>query len=646
MRRLAAIVLVAAVTSFVVGGAACTDLEGLAGGSEGARPGVDDAGRDNPCAKDLDADHDNCGACGTVCGGMEHCLAGRCAPGCPDHVVYVSSGGNDDASGCTTTTPKRTIGAAIALLKTLSAEKHEVHVCRGQYDETVRLDHRASILGAYECSTWRRSAGYGAPSFDSVNETVVRGTASSPPLEISKVDGVIVDGLTLRGGDNAAAPSVGALVKDGARATLSNVKAFGAGGTPANSPGSVGVMVDGNAFAEVTRSVVEGGTGPLASAGGYGSAGIFLASKAGGVHVADSRVNGGSGKVSGGTGSVGILALGASLASTIERSSVDGGLGHTTVGSATYGIGFFSGAGAADVSILDSVVDGGAGGCASTCNVTGVSVNAAGNVRVTGNRIYGGEGKPDLAEKISFFGLRLTDFANADVQNNSIFTGNAGGRLSGGAEAVSLTRGGAALVANNTLALGSSPTTPGSLVVATSKTATVANNLLLNAFTTTPGAAVELDACTGQTYAIQNNAWVGFQQGAELLAVKRVVTMTCTRASDTTVDALETSARAAFGAANVGGNRRLSDACTADSQCTPSATCTTGPKCIPLVLTAWEPSTAGDLFGAGWRLGSATPCTITKGGLPLPGLLATDAFGNARTDPRSMGAHEHDGACQ
>ncbi|MDB4939233.1 MAG: hypothetical protein JWP87_6205 [Labilithrix sp.] len=639
--------IAAVLASVTMGAVACVGLDGLAGGNgDGAvKPPLDDAGREDPCEKSLDDDHDNCGACGTVCGGMEHCLGGKCAPGCPDHVVYVSADGNDNASGCTTKTPKRTVGAALALLKTLSAQKHEVHVCRGQYDEAVALDYPTSILGAYECSTWKRSTSYGAPTFDGVNESVIRGTPTSPPLTASSIEGIAVDGLTLRAADATSARLPAVVVQKNAKLKLTNTKALAGGGNANDSPGSVGLLVDTGAFADIASAIIDGGAATNKTTGGYGSAGIFITAKGGGVHVADARILGGGGIVTSGTGSIGILALGGTLPSTVERSNVNGGTGHTGVGSASYGTGFFGAA--TDVTVVDSIVTGGASGCTNGCAVTGLAVSTAGKVTIRGNRITGGEAKSDMFGDISFTGLHLTDYLSADVQNNSVFSGNTKAAFSSGAAALELTRGaGNALVANNTLAVGPSKSGAGSVVIATSKTATFVNNLFLYGTAGTTGAAVALDACAGRTYALNANAWVGFPAGTPLLQISTgTMGASCTSASDATVDALQVSATVKLGQGTSAGNTRLVEVCADDTHCIANAACSTASSCIGTVLTAWDKTTAGDLLGAGWTLKAGVACAISLGGTTVPGLATSDGYGVMRTSPFSMGANEHDTAC-
>ena len=57
-----------------------------------------------------------------------------------------------------------------------------------------------------------------------------------------------------------------------------------------------------------------------------------------------------------------------------------------------------------------------------------------------------------------------------------------------------------------------------------------------------------------------------------------------------------------------------------------------------------DPATVAD---NDWRLtGGTTPCLVSQGGLDLTGIVDTDIDGNPRTPPYSMGAYEHDGACQ
>lgn len=637
------------VTSAIV--VACTTTDGLSSGSSG-KPGPDvDAGDGGGCTAQLDLDHDNCGSCGNKCGDVQHCLAGKCAPGCPDHAVYVSADGNDNASGCSTTTPKRTIGAAIALLKTLGAQKHEVRVCRGTYDESVVLDYVASMSGGYECNTWKRSSGYGYPTFDSVNETIVTGTATTPAITVVGVQGVVIDGFTFRAKDGSTVRSAGAVSKDGAKPRFSNDKIAGGGGDIPASPASAGLVLDTGGSVEVSKCAIDGGRAKNTTAGGYGSAGIFLANAAGNAHVAESSVAGGAGIVAGGTGSVGILGLGGSLGGGgVERSTVSGGGGRTGVGSASYGIGFFTSS-AVDVDVVSSSVHGGNGKCSGACSVNGIAVRTGGKTRIHGNRIHGGEVDPDLVDDIGFSGLRVSDYATADIQNNAVFSGNSTNvTFSSGATTLAIdSANGAAIVANNTLVVGPTATNKGSVIIAKSKNATIANNLLLDAGSNPSDRAVALDACQSRTYALHGNAWGGFADGTPLLRADTTAPGGgCTNdgINATTGDGIAAAAGGSFGGANVTGNVRVASTCGIDARCVPIAACTGSSACTGAMISGgWDLSTAAKLIDNGWKLPSTVSCAIAKGGVQVTGLLEIDAFSTPRTAPRSIGAHESD-SCQ
>ena len=630
---------------------ACTSLDGLSGGAS-PEPRARDGGSSGDSAAcgggDLSRDHANCGACGNVCGAMEHCLAGSCAPGCPDHAVYVSADGNDNNGGCTTDAPKRTIGAALALLKTLAAEAHEVRVCRGSYSESVVLDYPASLAGGYECTTWKRSAGYGSPTFDGVNETVVTGGADAaiPPLTVSKVTGVVVDGITFRAKDTSGPTrSRGALVS-AAKVTFSSTKITAGGGEITGSPASVGLLVEQASDVTFDRSIAEGGSGRN-TGGGYGSAGIFLASREANIRVTESRIDGGSGRVASGSGSVGLYVSEGKL-TNVERSTISGGKGRTEIGSATYGLLYFASGAGADIDIIGNAITGGSGSCPS-CATTGVAVSTKGRVRVHGNRISGGDIDPDVAGEMSFDGLRLTDFANADIQNNFVFSGNATSKFtSGDVTAITLERGATALVANNTIGLGPTSTNKGTAVQTNTPDVTFVDNVFFHAGTTF-ASAVGVDACSGsRSYRLRNNLWFGFRDASPIVSVDAIENGACTKARTvaTRADTLASVLGPTLGAGGIQGNLRVAGACGTDTKCTAVSACTSGPACLPTLLAGWDAASAGGLFEEGWKLRDGVACTIAKGGATIAGLSPTDLYGATRTDPRSLGAHEQDGACQ
>jgi hypothetical protein len=428
---------------------ACSDLGGLAGGDETTpgRPG----------------DTDGKG------GNADACTGDQCLPE-PASVVYVAEGGNDTNDGKAPARPKKTIGGAIALLKTTSSPSFEIHVCRGTYRESVVLDYSTSIKGGYECSTWKRAAG---------NETIVEATAGSPALTVKGVTGVSVDGLTLRASDAGATRSMGVLVGAGASVKLTDDRISGGAGTAKLSPASAGVYVESGGIVEIEKSFIEGGSATN-EGGGYGSAGAAIAigeeHETSSLKIVESEIRGGGGAVASGTGSIGILALYGTV-SSIEKNVIDGGTGKSGAGTASAGA-IVSTTG--DLAFIGNRINGGNGSCTGDCSVLGASLSPDGKVTVHGNRIVAGEVSTP-GNDARFVGLGVNDSPTADIQNNQIFTGNTKHAITSYAGALD-TRGlGTAIIGQNTLILGNDLAGTGTALTLDAKQGTVANNLFLGA---------------------------------------------------------------------------------------------------------------------------------------------------------------------
>jgi hypothetical protein len=132
----------------------------------------------------------------------------------------------------------------------------------------------------------------------------------------------------------------------------------------------------------------------------------------------------------------------------------------------------------------------------------------------------------------------------------------------------------------------------------------------------------------------RNNAWAGFAEAKPILAIDKTnatQTYLCTTAAATatTAAAAESALTTAYPGITVAGNQRLASAVSVAS-----------------LLGAWTEANASDLLGSGWKLSESAPCAIVKGSGDVGGLASIDLFGAARTDPRSLGASESDGACQ
>ncbi len=142
-------------------------------------------------------------------------------------IVYVSTNsGNDSNSGLSPSLAKKTI--ASALLVAAGVPSTEVHVCQGAYPESaLGLNEDVSLLGGYDCSTWRRRLTYGFPTFDAVNQTTIQNgdvSAQSATLLVgTKLSlATVIDGFTIQGGTSTTGPVGAVLIQGGGAPTISN----------------------------------------------------------------------------------------------------------------------------------------------------------------------------------------------------------------------------------------------------------------------------------------------------------------------------------------------------------------------------------------------------------------------------------------
>jgi hypothetical protein len=258
--------------ALVVSGAACED-----GGGVSKNPLGQDGSVDSSASEADDASDGAASADALVFDGDAADYDGPTGP-----VVYVSATTGNDATndGLSPSRPKKTIVAGLSAAK--AAHSIEVHVCRGTYNEYgLNLNAALSLKGAYDCTTWTRTAAYGYPSFDRVNETVIESGNSSMPAALlvsgTVPSSVVVDGFTIRGGSAGTGdPTIGIAVQDGASPVLSNNDIHGGAGTQSADAGtdagtvaygSVGVLLTGTGTPNVHDDAISGGSSPSSSIG-------------------------------------------------------------------------------------------------------------------------------------------------------------------------------------------------------------------------------------------------------------------------------------------------------------------------------------------------------------------------------------------
>jgi hypothetical protein len=566
------------------------------------------------------------GAGGASSGGSQTSSAGG-GPPCP--ILHVSPDGDDVDSGCDAAAPKRTIQAAISAARSDALEGAVIRVCAGTYAGPVVLDHPVGLEGGYDCESWGRPPGYGFPEFPEATKTEITGDGSVAPalLVIGRAIGqqTVIDGFHVRGGRSQGS-SMALHVKDGAAPHLSNDRIEGGTGTPSEGFGSVALRTSGGAAPLVEASWIGGGSG-LAD---VGSAAVVVDSDAA-PHIRGCTLHGGAGSEalsSGGIGSVGAYlavssaaGLTQALGRAFEDNDIDGGTG-TSSADATSSAGMIvSGEGAID--LVGNRIHAGAGEGGTT---TGVIVATSGKARLLRNRVHGGAGSGAVARAA----VQLSSGAGQEIINNMLHGGDGADVTIGVALAATET----AAVVHNSIHAGLGATAQGVLLAAGVQWATIENNILFGR-DSGDSASLALADCadSGPIGALRNNAighplvYTGAGPGCsgQVVAVSDIepeLTSNCGPATPGPCQAFGGAAATA----------------TVDVSCQV--------PCGPQLFDPWTDADGGgsELLTAGWLLGSGVACAVSDGA--APGEVTEDLFGAPRTEPPSMGAHEHDGACQ
>ncbi len=600
------------------------------------------------------------------------------------HEVFVSTAGDDGNSGCTPATPKKTIASGMSV-----ATATDVLVCKGTYPEAVALTRAIGLRGGYSCTTWSRTATFGYPTFDGVNETVITGQ-SAGFATVGVGAAAQLEGFTVQGPTGVAMPSTAVLVNvSGATITGNKIVAGSSGGTVASN-GSVGVDIEA-AGDEIVHNSINGGSGisglnaTPSSPTTSGSIGVLIN---GASHVHANLINPGSGQIAQTThagtaaGASGIWVTGGNVSlangTAIEGNSISGGNG-TAQSSVSPGqlIGALgirvANTDGNPVDIVGNVIDAGSGtvvisgGVNSHPDTIGVELSnvATGAISLQGNRIFGGLGTgPSAAPNNTDQADGVLAFASASsvltIVDNEIQSGSSStGSVSGIRLEVQL----AATVAHNTVVSGRATGESIGLLIFNPNVANqVINNLFLGE---TNSFAIGTAGCLGAGYiaAWQNNASAYTNVLLEDLDSNAGCTALSTYSTIDAVTAafaLECTGATACHNFNsdagplVGGNINLASSCSGDSGCVVLAGCTSplsssgdaGP-CARGMFAAFDSASDGvaALESAGWNLTTGAPCAVSQGGLDDHATITTDWQGTARTAPVSIGASEFDGTC-
>jgi hypothetical protein len=608
------------------------------------------------------------------------------APLCAGPVVYVSvTTGSDANPGCSNAAPKKSIGAALAAAQAAGTVT-SIEVCKGVYNESgLVLTTATSLLGGYGCVDWKRSSGYGYPTFDGTAATVIQNsnpTINSATLNVATsavTSAALVDGFTILGATSGTITNSAAAVvcSNNASPTLSNNQLSGGSVTAPTGNASAGVLVLTGANPVITGNKINGGSGTIpttSTEAGHASVGIYADGSSAGLQIVGNAINGGSGNALNTTsgGSVAVSLLGTSGSGTgpsytVRSNALVAGTGTSMEDVPTTGL-FLNGM--MTVVVDSNSIDGGGGTTGTACSV-GVSVNGTGPSTFTANRIYAGNcGLTSTTTAPQ--GLKLIGpLGPTVVYNNMIHGGTAAGAPSVFWAAILLGDVTGADIRHNTLVAGASASSNAQGIVLNNGTSgtTIANNIVA-------GSGINAGVVIGQCpdagppalQSLENNLIFGTTQGLFKWA-------NCYGgAGFGSVDALTADILATEPGATVQGNVTIASTCTTDggtdSGCIVSAGCTSPQACLTTFFGGWDTPSNGyaNLFpttpfagacplqtlppeGNGWTLGVTTipPCRVTQSSLDdhTTTGLGVDLYGNCRSSTPTMGAEEESGAtCQ
>jgi hypothetical protein len=578
------------------------------------------------------------------------------APSCPDAgapvdaapalcaagIVYVSPSGDDARDGCTPCTAKQSIGGALASIVAAttpgdagatdggtmdaghpgdaghasdagdagsSALAMAIHVCAGTFAEAaLTLAVPVSLMGGYSCGTWSRTASYGYPTFDGVDETIVTPASSQLDVDTLRITGaavdstVLVDGLTFKGTTTSTAGRAAIHVQSNAAPVLSNDQILGgSANTPSPGAGASNGMIVSGASPEITLDLIDGGSG---TGTGIGSMGIYVSAGSPSIH--GNTIHGGSGHGDGG-GSFAIYDEGGALTR------------------------------AAGAAIRTNVIDGGTGFTSEMSGIATMGIFARQTVDVLQNRVFAG------APGGSGYVYGISDFGTGSlIADNMVLAGP-------DADTYPITLSGPTpLVAFNTVFGGkrSDGLFSGQISVFGSQSAVIKSNLLLGDGVAN-SAGIVVDACYGDVLTIENNAFGNNYHGTYAVnGGGSGCYANWTSGSGQAVGAMQTSLMAV--GVTTGGNIGLeSDCMSGDTNCTHVASCTdvTGPAdagadptsaCMTELISSWSASDQGktDLFAGGWTLPPTDPCPLLNAALAVAA-TGDDLYGTPRP---AMGA--------
>jgi hypothetical protein len=591
--------------------------------------------------------------------------SGGGGPMCP--TIHVSPVGDDANPGCDPTHPKRTIADAIEEART-SDGVERIEICAGVYDEPgLVLDVPVDLLGAWDCAMWTQTATYGYPSFDAANETVIGGTQAPEALRVtgsSVGPGVLLDGLTIRGAAEGDQGGAAIRIEETASPEITNCHAVGGGTQQIAADGSIGMLVTSGAKPHVHHDLLDGGTGITFAIGGVGRAGLVVEQAGPSIH--DNRITGGDAEQpepSDVIASVGVVlrdanALTVDAGRPLAHNTIEGGQGNgKSDGIASAGLLLV---GDTDVDVVDNFIrPGDSPGVA--VELRGVQSQSTGALRFLGNRIYGGDvSHPAFPWQGFRVGVWMVGSIEPLFENNMIYGGVAQAGFHDGSPsfALSLDNVHGAKIVHNTLYSGPSgyPTVGTALKTYANVTGMlVQNNILAVDGGWNEPIYAEQCVSSGIFASFQNNLLLNTHDPSNPDSIDNMLGYggdpqgfcQAWQGIDTVDDLV--AHLVAAGVASHQGNVTLRAACGADSGCIPWAGCdaTNSLDCLQSVFDGWSQNANGldTLLDTGWRLSPGVPCAIARSSLDLTDSVATDLFGNARTFPVSMGAHELDGAC-